>query len=110
MRHEENYNDTQHCDTCNKQRDGTVYPIAGYHFVCDYCTNPPQPVKAYRRAKWVVAFYSRKARYYATTTAAERQARRDHTAKVRARINERRAAEGRPLIGETLARLSGDAS
>ena len=105
MKHEENYSSNERCDTCKTKRDGIVYPIAGYMFVCDYCTNPPVVVAAYRKVKWAVAFYGRKVRYYATTTAAERQARRDHTAKVRARINARRAAEGRPLIGETLKNI-----
>jgi hypothetical protein len=110
MKHEAPYAVEFHCDVCNKRRSGVEYPVAGFHIVCDYCTNPPVVVAAWRRAKWVVAFYSRKAKYYATTTAAERAARRAHTASVRARINARRAAEGRPLIGEALARLNGDKS
>jgi hypothetical protein len=101
MRHEENYTSNEHCDRCNKRRDGVVYPIAGYMFVCDYCTNPPKLVGIYRTAKIRVALYARKAKYYATTTKAERVARREHFAKAKARINARRAAQGRPLIGES---------
>lgn len=99
MKHEESYSNNEHCETCNKNRDGTVHPAGGYIFICAYCANPPQPVKAFRKAKWFVAFYSRKAKYYATTTKAERAKRRAHFAAAKARINARRAAEGRPLIG-----------
>lgn len=101
-----NYKCVEHCDVCGKDRKGTMHHatsavgnIAPVLFECHYCSKPPGMVAVYRRVKWAFIFYGRKVKYLATTTKAERAARRAHFAAAKARINARRAAEGRPLIG-----------
>ena len=103
-----NYEVVENCDVCKKDRTGTMHHatsaagnIAPVLWTCHYCENPPIIVAAFRKAKWFVSFYTRKAKYFATTTAAERAARLASFAATKARINARRAAEGRPLIGES---------
>jgi len=100
-----NYTVSEHCDTCNKDREGTMYhhndamgiatPVL---WTCHYCANPPALVGLYRRTKNLAKRKWNRAMYIATTPKAERDARRAHRLASVARINARRAAEGRPLI------------
>lgn len=102
-----NYKCIEHCDVCKKDRVGTMHHatsavgnIAPVLFECHYCSKPPGAVAVYRFIKAAARRYFNKAKYYATTTKAERAKRRAHFAAAKARINARRAAAGRPLIGE----------
>lgn len=101
-----NYDVLETCDICDCERNGTMHhatgasgTIAPVLWTCHYCASPPAVIAAYRRAKWLVTFYGRKLHYIATTTRTERAARGAQFAAAKARINARRAATGRPLIG-----------
>lgn len=96
-----NYETTDTCDGCKKHAHGMMFhahdamglatPVL---FLCDRCYKPTwwqrhlidRPIGFVKRMK-------NKARYYATTTRAERAERKAKVAAIRAKIAARKAAE-----------------
>ena len=96
----------EYCDVCESKQMGTEWycndamgmatPVL---WTCHRCDNPPLLVGLWRTLKRKSKFWYGRAKYYATTTKAERAARKAKwQAKIDA-INERRAARGEKPIG-----------
>ncbi len=98
---EANYDCTEKCDECGNEQMGTMFhahdamglaiPVL---WVCHRCQNPPRLVGLYRNVKRRLNLRINKIRYYVTTTAEEREARRVRIEKHRARIAAVRAERG----------------
>ena len=94
-----NYNTISECDGCHKKRHGTMLhahdamglatPVL---FLCDRCHKPNWYQKI---IDGTMRFFKRtflKAKYYATTTKAERSVRKARIAEARARVAARKEA------------------
>lgn len=98
---EANYDCTETCDDCGNEQMGTMFhahdamglatPVL---WICHRCENPPIIVGWYRTINRRIRRLYSKARYYATTTAAEREAKAERWAATKARIAAQRAARG----------------
>jgi len=96
---EANYDCTEKCDDCGNEQMGTMFhahdaigwavPVL---WICHRCENPPIIVGWYRTIKRRTNIRINKIRYFLTTTAEEREARRVRIEKHRARITAVRAA------------------
>jgi hypothetical protein len=96
---EANYDCTEKCDDCGNEQMGTMFhahnAIGGATpvlWICHRCQNPPMIVGWYREIKRRIRRAIIVTRYYATTTAAEREAKTARFAAARARVAARRAA------------------
>ena len=98
------YDHEQFCERCNSRQMGTEYhandamglatPVL---WNCHRCANPPVHAALYRAAERLVKRARNKINWW-RLPAEEKRKRREHVAKIKARINERRAKEGRPLL------------
>lgn len=94
---EHNYEVAEQCDTCGNEQMGTMHHAADAMgiatpvlWICHRCENPPIIVGKYRAIKRRIFRLYNKARYYATTTPAQRKARAEQMALARERIANRR--------------------
>lgn len=94
-----NYDCTEKCDTCGTEQMGTMFhahdamglatPVL---WICQRCENPPIIVGWYRTINRRIRRLINLARYYATTTPAQREAKAKRWAETKARIATQRAA------------------
>ena len=96
----------EHCSDCDSDQMGTeryandasgmATPVL---WLCHRCENPPILVGLWRKIKIRTALHYGRARYYLTSTKEERATRKAHMARMRAKIDARRKANGLPLLG-----------
>jgi hypothetical protein len=98
----------ENCDVCNSAQMGTEWysndamgmatPVL---WTCHRCDNPPVLVGMWRALRTKTRIYYNKIKYFLTTTREERAKTAARKRAYVAKINKRRAAEGKPPIGKT---------